>query len=106
MARNRNHRVDEAENGRDAVDMVRRAMMADAPYQSILMDYEMPILRGPEAVAEIRQLDSNTVIIGVTGNVLQEDVDHFLSKGANRVLGKPVKFAKVLEIWMENGLID
>jgi CheY-like chemotaxis protein len=57
MARHRNHRVDEAENGRDAVDKVRTAMLlknAD-PYNVILMDYEMPILKGPDAVVAIRE---------------------------------------------------
>jgi CheY-like chemotaxis protein len=118
MARNRKHRVDEAENGRDAVDKVRTAMFIEhEPYDCIVMDYEMPILKGPDAVMEIRQLlqqqqqvddeeeagDGNNkagvCIIGVTGNVLQEDVHYFLSCGADRVLGKPVKFQHLEEIW-------
>ena len=60
-------------------------------------------------MAEIRQLEgggsTSCLIIGVTGNVLQEDVNHFMTCGANKVLGKPVKFSKVEEIWKEHGMI-
>lgn len=46
---------------------------------------------GPTATKEIRALNYCGAVIGVTGNVLQFDVDHFLAHGADRVLGKPLR---------------
>lgn len=76
-------------------------MFIEHPYDCILMDYEMPILKGPDAVLEIRQLErcKSVCIIGVSGNVLPEDVQYFLSCGADCVLAKPVKFQELEEIW-------
>jgi hypothetical protein len=42
-----------------------------------------------------RELGYSGPIFGVTGNVLPSDVDHFLSKGADVVLGKPLKISEL-----------
>ena len=106
MARNRSHQVDEAKDGRDAVDQVKAAILKSTPYDTILMDFEMPVLNGPGAVMEIRRMGCDSLIVGVTGNVLDEDVKHFISCGANFVLPKPVKFQKLEEIWTDNGILE
>ena len=106
MARNRNHRVDEAQNGREAVDKVRAARKAHTPYDTILMDYEMPVLKGPEAVQEIREMGCQSLIIGITGNVLADDVSRFVACGANAVLPKPVRFQMLEKMWIEHGVIS
>ena len=59
----------------------------------------MPILNGPDATKEIRKHGCTAFVVGVTGNVLQEDVNFFKSKGADRVLAKPLKVAALNEIW-------
>jgi CheY-like chemotaxis protein len=61
-------------------------------YDLILMDSEMPIMNGPLATKTIRSLYSSDqlIILGVTGNVLPEDVDMFLNHGVDAVLGKPM----------------
>ena len=92
-------------NGQEALD----AFMADrmevettpghVPFDTILMDYEMPIMSGPDATKLIREQGCNALIFGVTGNVLQEDVAHFKSMGANAVLSKPVNFALIEDFW-------
>jgi len=68
-------------------------------FDTILMDYEMPILNGPDATKKLREIGFNHLIIGVTGNVLSDDVDYFLAKGANRVLPKPVSIALLNDAW-------
>lgn len=106
MARNRHHHVDEACDGREAVDKVQAAMEDERPYDVILMDYEMPVLRGPDAVVEIRELGCHkTFIAGVTGNVLEEDVRYFMSCGADCVIAKPIKFGLLEEKWVEHGIL-
>lgn len=65
------------------------------PFDVILMDFEMPNLNGPEATAQIRALGYSGIVLGVTGNILKEDVDFFREKGANDVLSKPVRYTDI-----------
>jgi CheY-like chemotaxis protein len=51
-------------------------------------------MHGPEATAELRKAGFDGLVIGVTGNVLQDDIDHFLRSGANAVLSKPLSIPK------------
>ena len=82
--------VDVACHGQEAVDMVK----ASGPdYGCVLMDFEMPVMRGPDATQIIREMgfDSNSLtIVGVTGNTNAADIDHFKSCGADDVYSKPV----------------
>ena len=56
----------------------------------ILMDDNMPCLSGPDATAAIRSYGYTGLIIGVTGNLYENQVAYFLSKGADRVVAKPL----------------
>ena len=47
-------------------------------------------MTGPEASSVLRSKNIHIPIIGVTGNVLQEDKDFYISNGANAVLHKPL----------------
>lgn len=58
----------------------------------------MPVMTGIEATRLLRQTGYTGPIVGVTGNIMQEDVDLFLSAGANEVIGKPLKLEKLQEI--------
>lgn len=102
---NRGYLCDEAENGEDAVNMVKKAMGAERCYDSILMDYEMPVMDGPSSVAMLRSIGCDAFVIGITGNVLPEDVAHFKNCGANSVFGKPVNVQGVISLWCEYGVI-
>lgn len=100
------HDVHQAQNGEEAVDLVKTALDESSPYDSILMDYEMPVLNGPDASKKIRSLGCDSYIIGVTGNVMAEDVGHFIACGANTICHKPVDIRKIEDLWVEHGLID
>ena len=83
--------IDEAEDGQIAVTMIRESI--DNNHQSfdvILMDFVMPNMNGPEATRHIRDMGYKGIIIGVTGNTLQSDIDEFKLHGANDVLPKPL----------------
>eukprot|EP00977_Amphora_coffeiformis_P023630 scaffold13866_cov175-Amphora_coffeaeformis.AAC.1 len=95
-----------AANGQDAREIVRSDMQdaqksADnhTPIDTILMDFEMPLLRGPDATKQIRQLGFIGTILGVTGNVLSEDIDFFIESGADEVLPKPISMKCLQECW-------
>jgi CheY-like chemotaxis protein len=81
---------EQAEDGavavRKYVEMVERGEPPDA----ILMDYEMPVMNGPSATARLRELGCACLIVGVTGNLLPQDVAFFKESGADAVLPKPI----------------
>jgi len=84
--------------------MATRAEEFAQPYDLIFMDYEMPTLNGPEAVKQIRANGSNVFIIGLTGNIMAEDVSYFHACGANAVFAKPFK-VREFEALMEECLL-
>jgi CheY-like chemotaxis protein len=98
-------------HGQEAIDIIEAdhaTLLDDATHitiDTILMDYEMPILNGPDATKILREKGYNMAIFGVTGNVLKEDVHYFTSMGANKVLSKPVTMAAIDDSW-ENFLLD
>ena len=87
----------EAENGQEAVDMVKEAMACGKSFDFITMDYQMPVVDGVTATCSLRKLGFKGQIIGVTDNALSEDVDTFLANGANFVLTKPLSIQKLDE---------
>ena len=87
----------EAEDGQQAVDMVKESIASGSSYDIITIDYQMPVMDGVTASSNIRKLDYKGQIIGVTGDALSEDIKYFLSNGANIVLMKPLSISTLDE---------
>lgn len=68
-------------------------------FDTILMDFEMPVMNGPEATQQLRELGYSACIFGVTGNVLAEDVATFKASGADNVLYKPINLQAIEAAW-------
>ena len=96
--------LDEAKDGHIAVDMVRESMeKCDQPsFDLILMDFIMPVMNGPDASRHIRQLGYKGVIVGVTGNTMQFDIDTFKSNGVDYVLPKPLNMSALESLLRRN----
>lgn len=62
------------------------------------MDSEMPVMNGLEATSSLRRLGYLGPIVGVTGNMMQDDVTRFISAGATEVIGKPLKLERLREV--------
>ncbi|MGB3800629.1 MAG: PAS domain S-box protein [Lewinella sp.] len=78
-------KVDEAENGRIALDMLR-----EKTYDLVLMDIQMPELDGVATTKIIRgELHLDVPIIAVTANAFKKDIDLYLSIGMNDYVTKP-----------------
>eukprot|EP00607_Mallomonas_marina_P000866 CAMPEP_0182437674 /NCGR_PEP_ID=MMETSP1167-20130531/85207_1 /TAXON_ID=2988 /ORGANISM="Mallomonas Sp, Strain CCMP3275" /LENGTH=474 /DNA_ID=CAMNT_0024630677 /DNA_START=695 /DNA_END=2119 /DNA_ORIENTATION=+ len=94
------HRCDvvEADDGDTAATLVIKSMATAGRFDVVLMDFQMPRMNGPEAVKRIRAAGYDGVIIGITGNALQVDIDYFLAHGADKVLPKPVDIKKLEEV--------
>ena len=95
LLKNNNYTCYEASNGQECLDMMKEAAHQ---YDLILMDYEMPVMNGPTATKILRELGYTLPIIGLTGNVLQEDNEIFMAHGTNAVLHKPLSVAKFNEV--------
>ena len=80
----------EAADGLEAVNMVQRYRAENRPFDVITMDYQMPVMDGPTATKLIKESGFKGVIIGLTGNVLEADMETFTSHGADIVLTKPL----------------
>ena len=93
-------------DGKEAVDMVKKTIADNTaqPYDCILMDHEMPVMTGPEATSAMRKMGCSAYIVGVTGNVMSEDVEHFHQSGANSVLPKPFRLEALENCWVEDGV--
>jgi CheY-like chemotaxis protein len=61
----------------------------------VLMDYEMPRMNGPTACAALRAMGCRIPVVGVTGNVLNEDKQLFMEHGAVKVLQKPFSMTEL-----------
>ncbi len=63
-------------------------------------------MNGPTCAQEIQKLGSNVLIVGITGNMLREDVDFFKSCGAHFVLPKPFELPLLETLWQEHGITN
>jgi len=89
--------IDCAENGREAVEMIRAA---PDKYDLVFMDMQMPEMGGIEAARKIRALSlprkNELPIIAMTANVFKSDVEECLAAGMNDHIGKPLNLDEVL----------
>ena len=96
-------RVEEAWNGREAVERFR----GSAPFQidAVLMDMQMPELNGCEAAKAIRSMkrpDAGRVpILAVTANAFAEDIAATTEAGMNAHISKPIDFAVLFQVLTE-----
>ena len=90
--------VEEAANGREAVEAVKRN--EPSYYDFILMDIEMAVMDGYEATAKIRSLPNriraNIPIIALTVNTIPEDRERAISIGMDDFIAKPANSARLL----------
>eukprot|EP01037_Dinobryon_pediforme_P008745 gene8745-8836_t len=79
--------VDVAQNGQVALDM-----LAQAPYDLVLMDMQMPVMDGLTATRHLRQNPSwaQLPVVAMTANAMSRDRDLCLEAGMNGHLAKPI----------------
>lgn len=98
----RGHLCDQANDGLKGMEMAIKAEQFAQPYDLIFMDYEMPTMNGPEAVKQIRKSGSDVFVIGLTGNIMADDVSYFHACGANAVFPKPFRVRELETLLAEN----
>lgn len=88
MLERKGHQIDSVVNGAEALEAARTRN-----YDLILMDMQMPVMDGMEAVRHIRKLNSPNAhipIIALTADLIDENRNLYLSSGVDCIVGKPV----------------
>lgn len=73
-----------AENGLVAVEIA-----TTGHFDAVLMDMEMPVMKGHEAISMLRSRGFSTPIIAMTAHYMNREVDLAREAGCNSVLTKP-----------------
>ena len=100
--------VEKAEDGLIALNMVQRLLQEERQqqvgvhrvvlYDLVVMDNLMPRMCGPEACKKMRDVGFAGLIIGLTGNALEQDIAEYMAQGASAVLKKPLVLEELFEI--------
>ena len=90
--------IDTAENGKIAVEKTLKSIERAAPYDIIFIDNLMPEMNGTDAVRIMRSNGFNRLIIGITGNIMDNDEVIFLNSGVDMICEKPIKYEKIKRI--------
>jgi CheY-like chemotaxis protein len=82
----------QAKNGREALDILARE-----PFDAVLMDIQMPVMSGIEAVRHIRASEAGSSpatipIIALTAHAMAGDQEKFLAVGMDDYIAKPMDF--------------
>ncbi|MEY4877475.1 MAG: hypothetical protein RL708_2625 [Bacteroidota bacterium] len=88
--------IDVCEDGSQAVELTRKSK-----YDIVLMDMQMPVLNGEGATklirTEVDNLNSSTIIIALTANVSEKDLDSCIQSGMNDFLTKPFELKDLIQ---------
>lgn len=86
-------KVDVADNGKDAVSAVYREK-----YDLVVMDVNMPVMDGIEALAEIKKHDPSTIVLILTAYSNVGDAVKAVKEGAYNYLEKPISSENLVSL--------
>lgn len=90
------YRADIVNDGKECLNVLTKQK-----YDILLMDCEMPVLDGYETTKVIRESETNginTIIIGLSGNPLEDDKNKYLKIGMDDYLTKPIPINTLKDI--------
>ena len=96
LLRKMGHAVTLAENGTQAL-----SAMDQASFDLVLMDIQMPVMDGEEALALLRERERGTgghqPVIALTAYALKGDEERFLAEGFDGYVTKPLEVRKLVD---------
>lgn len=78
------------EDGRQAVDAVELSIQQSKPYAVVLMDMQMPVMDGREAVRVLRARGFQAPIIALTADAMEGEREACLKLGCTEYFAKPI----------------
>ncbi|MCG8407762.1 MAG: response regulator [Phycisphaerales bacterium] len=90
-------RVTVVDNGAKGVDAALDAASSDDPFDAVVMDMQMPVMDGYQAVTELRSQGYEKPIIALTANAMKTDRERCMRIGCTDFLSKPVNRRALIE---------
>ncbi len=87
-----------AEDGEQALEIVRTAIQQGCPFDLIIMDMQMPKMDGKEATQRLRAEGVTLPIIALTADAMKGDREKYLTIGCTDYLSKPIDRRELLEL--------
>jgi CheY-like chemotaxis protein len=82
----------------DGVEGVSAALSANPPFDTVLMDMQMPNQDGLDATRELRALGYQNPIVALTANAFARDREACLAAGMNDHVTKPVRIDDLVDV--------
>ena len=94
-------RIETANNAENAIHALK-----ESKFDIVLMDIEMPGMKGDEATQHIRRSDHSHFkelkIVALTGNLMPDDIERYKKIGMDDVLAKPIEPEKLFAVLQSN----
>ena len=90
--------VETADDGREAIRLIREREATNQPYDLVVMDMQMPVLDGYETVRILREGGYRKPIIALTAGAMAGDRERCLESGCNSYVSKPIDRKELLRV--------
>jgi len=87
-------KIIEVLNGREAIDACKNNPEIDL----VLMDVQLPVMNGKDAMKEIRKIRPDMPVIAQTAFAMSGDRERYLREGFSNYISKPINVQELIQI--------
>ncbi len=95
--------VEGAGDGAVALERAARAIQEEKPFDTIILDMQMPVMDGYVAAPRLRELGHRGSIIALTANAMKGERERCLAAGCDQYFAKPVDRLRLLYAVAQQG---